>query len=330
MTTKSRPPRARRSRGRLAAALIAAAAIAAPAAAQTSPAVAPFAEPPFAGMCTVHRFDEGEPPPIEGIPDDPLCVEYQKRDITASNGGAVRFLAAEPARFAAAIPKCRYWQQDHWSVQLDPATPSLVRWDGSYWFDKGSGVAAGRLRNFSIAGVPASVDQAATAVEPIDADLAALIRGFGDGTNGGGGATVCLGAAPDPACPAGDADARRCGEGLGDPCAVAAARAAAAERCDCASATSPGAHARCVSQSADEDVAAGRLPARCRGAVVDCARRSTCGRAGAVTCCRTLSSGRSSCSVKRRADTCRAPRGGTACLGARASCCDACTPTSCP
>ncbi len=54
--------------------------------------------PPFAATCTVHEFGEGVAPPLSGIPDDPLCVEYAKRDITVTDGGAVRFLAAEPAR----------------------------------------------------------------------------------------------------------------------------------------------------------------------------------------------------------------------------------------
>src|SRR5882724_3739861 len=100
--------------------------------------VAPFVDPPFADQCVVHQFGEGEAPALDGYPDDPLCVEYQKRDITATNGGAIRFLAAEPARFAIAIPKCRYWQQDHWRVQLGPADPTIIQWDGSYWFNKGN------------------------------------------------------------------------------------------------------------------------------------------------------------------------------------------------
>jgi hypothetical protein len=293
------------------------------------PALGPFADPPFAGLCTVHQFDEGEIPPLEGIPDDPLCVEYQKRDITASNGGAVRFLVAEPSRFAAAVPKCRYWQQDHWRIQLAPGTPLLVGWDGNYWFDKGNGTAAARLRNFSIAGQPAGPGQVAALVEPLDGELAALIRRFGDGEGGGGGAGLCLGATT-PGCPSGDESAARCGDAPGDPCAVASARAAAAERCDCASAASNAAHVRCVAAVADEEMGAGRLPARCRNQIVRCARRSTCGRPGAVTCCQTSANGATRCSVKRSADACRAPRGGNACAGSAVSCCDACSPTSCP
>src|SRR5438552_4477839 len=91
-----------------------------PARAQSSP----FVGPPFASQCVVHHFEEGEAPPLDACTDDPLCVEYEKRDITGTNGGAINFLAAEPARFAIAIPKCRYWQQDHWRVQLSPGAPT--------------------------------------------------------------------------------------------------------------------------------------------------------------------------------------------------------------
>ena len=62
------------------------------------PPVGPYVDPPFAAECTFRHFDEGESPDFATDPADPYCVEYEKRDITASNGGAVRFLAAEPAR----------------------------------------------------------------------------------------------------------------------------------------------------------------------------------------------------------------------------------------
>src|SRR5919198_365589 len=86
--------------------------------------LAPFVEPPFTSACgAIHHFGEGVAPPIDGCAFDPLCVEYEKRDITATNGGAIDFLAAEPARFAIAIPKCRYWQQDHWRGPASPRRP---------------------------------------------------------------------------------------------------------------------------------------------------------------------------------------------------------------
>jgi hypothetical protein len=146
----------------------------------------PYFPPPFASACTVHEFGEGEAPPLSGIPDDPLCVEYAKRDITITDGGAIRFLAAEPARFLAAVPKCQYWQQDHWSVQIAPGQLALITWDGNYWFDEGSGQAGALLSNLRIAGVPVGAAQAADLVEPLSPTLAEYFRAFGQGGTGSG------------------------------------------------------------------------------------------------------------------------------------------------
>src|SRR5207249_8825054 len=108
--------------------------------------VAPFVDPPFTTACgAIHHFGEGVAPPLDGCAFDPLCVEYEKRDITATNGGAIDFLAAEPARFAIAIPKCRYWQLDHWRVQVSPGAPTIVGWDGDYWVNKRNSTGAAEL-----------------------------------------------------------------------------------------------------------------------------------------------------------------------------------------
>ncbi|WP_327189687.1 hypothetical protein [Streptomyces xinghaiensis] len=136
-----------------------------------------YTDPAFADACTFHRYGEGETPPLGLIGTDPVCVEYAKRDITVSNGGALRFLLAEPARFALAVPACRYWQIDHWSVQTHPGGPALVGWDGSYWFDQSSGEAALKARNITVAGAPATGGEAADALRPYDPALAdALLR----------------------------------------------------------------------------------------------------------------------------------------------------------
>ena len=301
--------------------------VASAAAAQVSP-VAPYVDPPFAGECVFRHFDEGESPDFATDPVDPYCVEYEKRDITASNGGAVRFLAAEPARFAQAIPRCRYWQQDHWRVQLTPDTGPLVQWDGSYWFDLGTGTAAGRLRNFRIGGQPAGIEQVAALFEVLAPDLAALIRQFGDGPSGGGGAVVCLGLSAPHCAVAATSD--RCFDRPGDVCEVAAARATVASQCDCAGAPDHGTHVRCAAGVADTAVAENRLAPTCRNEVVRCASKSTCGRTGRVTCCRVGADGRKRCGVKHEGSSCRAPQGGRACLGTATSCCDACTAPACP
>lgn len=162
-----------------------------PAAAASGPG--PYVPPPFAGQCTVHHFREGQAPKLTAYPDDPLCVEYQKRDITADNGGAVRFAAAEPSRFAIALPKCRYWQQDHWRVQIDRSDQHLVQWDGSYWFDKGSGRAGAILRHFKIDGQRTSSEQAEKLIATASPKLATIMRSYG--------ASAEFGVPFDPRCP---------------------------------------------------------------------------------------------------------------------------------
>jgi hypothetical protein len=72
---------------------------------------------------------------------DPFCVEFDKTQQNITDFGLVEFLAMEPARVAAAVPKCFYFQHDHWTgsiVQGQP--PELWHWDGSYFFDKAQGI----------------------------------------------------------------------------------------------------------------------------------------------------------------------------------------------
>ena len=303
-----------KSQRTLALALLTAAVIG-PASAQAQ-TPAPFAEPPFESHCVIHHFNEGEVPPIEQCSDDPLCVQYEKRDITVDNGGAIRFLAAEPDRFALAIPKCRYWQQDHWRIQVQEGEPPLVQWDGSYWFNKGNGTAGARLRNFAIAGQPADPESVAQLIALVDPQMAAIIRAYGESPGGGGGAMIAL-AQVDPLC------AAEAGQECGEDPAVAVARAAAEEACPCGQARSRKQHMRCVSAFAAEEVAAGRLPAQCRASVIECARNSTCGRGEEATVCFVeRSDGEKRCTIRRRANKCRAPSGGTAVIGAGTSCCD--------
>jgi hypothetical protein len=154
----------------------------------------PYVNPPFAKHCKVQHFKEGQAPALDGYPQDPLCVEYQKRDITVDNGGAVRFLQAEPARFAIAGPKCKYWQQDHWRVQVDTSQEHLVQWDGSYWFDKGAGRAGAIMRGFKVDGQPTDPGPAADLVQMVSPELANAMRTKGS--------SASFGAPFDPRCPA--------------------------------------------------------------------------------------------------------------------------------
>jgi hypothetical protein len=106
---------------------------------------------------------------------------------------------------------------------------------------------------------------------------------------------------------------------------VAGARKAVADNCPCASATSHGEYVSCASTQAKATL----VNQSCHGAVVKCAARSTCGKDGFVTCCRTNAKGVTKCSTKSGADKCKVPRGGSACVGSFASCCDACTSSGC-
>jgi hypothetical protein len=79
----------------------------------------------------------------------------------------------------------------------------------------------------------------------------------------------------------------------------------------------------------DTDERAVESALRCRGAVVKCAAKSTCGKPNFVTCCRTNAKGVTKCSTKSSANSCEPQKGGSACVGTFSSCCDACTATGC-
>ena len=50
--------------------------------------------------------------------DDPFCVDFDKTHQNVTELGVVDFLSQEPARVAAASPKCWYHQSDHWRGSL--------------------------------------------------------------------------------------------------------------------------------------------------------------------------------------------------------------------
>lgn len=118
-----------------------------------------------------------------------------------------------------------------------------------------------------------------------------------------------------------------CGATQGDRAAVATVLAAADAMCPCESATSPKGYVKCVRGVASVSVTGGTLPAQCKRAVIQAAQRSTCaGTEGAVTCCQVTAKGKQRCAVKRSAEKCRPPRGGSAAVGTTDSCYDACLP----
>jgi hypothetical protein len=175
----------------LAAALL----FAAPAAAQTP--AAPYA--PWDGSspfnCMLQDAGTG---PVEDVPDpaaDPFCVEFDKNSQSlAPDFGIVDFLANEPGRVAAAVPKCFYFQSDHWTGSLvQGQDPELWHWDGQYFFDKATGSGGVNLQSFRVAGQPA--DPSA-----YGGQVPAAFAPYMD--QGGGGAYVLNDIPADPTCAA--------------------------------------------------------------------------------------------------------------------------------
>ena len=85
---------------------------------------------------------------------DPYCVEFDKRRQNVTGLGLADFLSKEPARLAAAVPKCFYFQSDHWraSVVQDDGATKLYEWDGHYFFDKARGEGGVWVTNFNVNG----------------------------------------------------------------------------------------------------------------------------------------------------------------------------------
>ena len=122
---------------------------------------------------------------------DPFCVEFDKTKQNVTDLGLLDFAAQEPARVAAAAPKCFYYQRDHWTGSIVQGTePETYHFDGSYFFDKATGSGGVRVDNFRIGGQPAD----ASPFVP-----AAYAPYFG---NGGGGALFQGEQGPDPTCAA--------------------------------------------------------------------------------------------------------------------------------
>jgi hypothetical protein len=91
---------------------------------------------------------------------DPFCVEYDKTRQNVTNFGLVDFLAKEPARVAAATPKCFYHQRDHWTGSIiQNGERKLWHWDGNYFFDKAKGIGGVSVHNFTIGGERADVSR---------------------------------------------------------------------------------------------------------------------------------------------------------------------------
>ena len=71
---------------------------------------------------------------------DPFCVKYNKTNQNVRYLGLVDFLLLEPARVAAAVPKCFYHQSDEWRGLVAQGGQELYHWRGRYFFDKARGM----------------------------------------------------------------------------------------------------------------------------------------------------------------------------------------------
>lgn len=114
--------------------------------------IAPYdGENPF--RCKTQNTGFGVDYPDPGA--DPFCVRYEKTQQNVSDFGIVEFLLLEPARVAAAVPKCFYHQTDHWTGSVVQGTgPELWNWEGRYFFDKARGIGGVFIANARVGGVP--------------------------------------------------------------------------------------------------------------------------------------------------------------------------------
>jgi hypothetical protein len=107
---------------------------------------------PFADSCVLQQAGFEATGPDPGA--EPYCVEFDKRQQNLDRLGLVDFVLKEPARVAAAVGKCRYFQADHWRgsiVQADGRTKTY-EFDGRYFFDKSTGNGGVSIENFNVNG----------------------------------------------------------------------------------------------------------------------------------------------------------------------------------
>ena len=106
----------------------------------TSAAAAPIA--PYSGenpfQCEVQNTAFGVDYPNPEA--DPFCVNYNKTNQNIRHLGLVDFLLLEPARVAAAVDKCFYYQRDRWTGWIQQGQQELWNWRGRYFFDKARGM----------------------------------------------------------------------------------------------------------------------------------------------------------------------------------------------
>jgi hypothetical protein len=122
----------------------------------TAPAMALAPPTPWNGAnpfnCTIQDAGQGTTVPDPGA--DPYCVSFDKTNQNVTELGLVDFLTKEPARVAAAVPKCFYFQEDHWRGSLIQSDQQTVIYEfiGHYFFNKATGDGGAWVSGFTIAG----------------------------------------------------------------------------------------------------------------------------------------------------------------------------------
>lgn len=155
------------------------------------------------------------------VPDpeaDPYCVEFDKREQNFTELGLVEFLLLEPARVAAALPVCFYFQSDHWrgSIVQDDGSTKTYEFDGHYFFDKARAEGGAWVTNFNVGGRTADP----SSIPGIPQEFS---RHMGPGTggvitrNGIDADPGCVERAKDPSRPVYAAAAPGTGAGAGAP-----------------------------------------------------------------------------------------------------------------
>ena len=127
--------------------------------------------------CTIQDAGQGTTVPDPGA--DPYCVRFDKTNQNVTQLGLVDFLSKEPARVAAAVPKCFYYQEDHWRGSLIQSDQQTVVYEfyGHYFFNKATGDGGVWVTGFTVAGQ--TFDPRALPGFPSQWD-----RYFGPGTGG--------------------------------------------------------------------------------------------------------------------------------------------------
>lgn len=139
--------------------------------------------------CELQQLGTGVDYPDPGA--DPLCVEFDKTNQDLAGLGVVSFLLNEPARIAAALDKCFYYQRDEWRGSvLVGGELETYHWDGRYYFDKARGAGGVHLENVRVAGQSAEPALFNLVPPPFNAFF----------TPTGGGGQVVFDVPADPRC----------------------------------------------------------------------------------------------------------------------------------